>query len=98
MRSHFIVSYDIADPVRLRRVHKVVRDFGDGIQLSVYACQLTERDRATLESKLLEIIHQREDQILFVRLGPVVDNDDTPPRCNVLGRKLEPGRVRVLLY
>lgn len=98
MRSHFIVSYDIADPVRLRRVYKVVRDFGDGIQLSVYACQLTDKDRATLESKLLEIIHQREDQVMFIKLGPVVDNDDLPPRCNVLGRKLEPMKARVLLY
>lgn len=98
MRSHYIVSYDIADPTRLRRVYKTVRDFGDGIQLSVFACQLTDMDRASLESRLLDIINQREDQVLFVKLGPVADDGDTPPRCEVLGRKLSPGNVRVLVY
>jgi CRISPR-associated protein Cas2 len=99
MRSHYIVSYDIADPTRLRRVYKTMRDFGDGIQLSVFVCQLSDRDRATLECRLLDIINQREDQVLVVKLGPVADgDDDTPPRCEVLGRKLTPGNVRVLVY
>lgn len=98
MRSYYIVSYDIADPTRLRRVHRTLRDFGDGIQLSVFACQLTEKDRAVLECRLLEIIHQREDQVLFVKLGPVTEPDDAPPRCAVLGRKLSPGLVRAIVY
>ena len=98
MRSHYIVSYDISDPTRLRRVYKTMRDFGDGIQFSVFACQLSDRDRATLECRLLDIINQREDQIIFVKLGPVVDDGDVPPRCEVLGRRLTPGNVRVLVY
>lgn len=98
MRFHYIVSYDIADPTRLRRVHRTVRDFGDGIQLSVFACQLTDRDRAILECKLLDILNQREDQVIFIKLGLVAESDDTPPRCTVLGRKLDPGKVRVLVY
>ena len=98
MRSHYIVSYDIANPTRLRRVHRTVRDYGEGIQLSVFACQLTDSDRATLEGKLLDIVNQREDQVIFIKLGVVADSDDTPPRCTVIGRKLVPGPARVLVY
>ncbi len=98
MRYHYIVSYDISDPARLRRVYKTVRDYGEGIQLSVYACQLTDRDRATLECKLLDILNQHEDQVIFIKLGVVAESDDTPPRCTVLGRKLVPGNARVLVY
>lgn len=96
MRYHYIVSYDIADPTRLRRVHRTMRDFGDGIQLSVFACQLTDRDRAVLECRLLEVLNQREDQVIFFKLGQVTDDGEIP-RCNVLGRKLAPGFVRVLV-
>lgn len=33
-----------------------------------------------------------------MKLGPVVDDGDVPPRCEVLGRKLTPGNVRVMVY
>ena len=29
MRSRYAVAYDISDPKRLRRVHRVMRGFGD---------------------------------------------------------------------
>lgn len=98
MRSYYLVTYDIYDPARLRRVYKTMRDFGDGVQLSVFLCQLTDSDRAQLERRLLDIIHQREDQVLFVKLGPVASADDGPPRCDVIGRRLSPGTPRVLVY
>ena len=64
----------------------------------MFACQLTDRDRAVLESKLLDILNQREDQVIFIKLGLVAEFDDIPPRCKVLGRKLDPRKVRVLVY
>lgn len=98
MRSYYLVSYDIAEPRRLRRVFKTMRDFGDGIQLSVFLCQLTELDRATLERRLLETINQRQDQIIFVKLGAVEGPPTAPPRCEVLGRPLTPGFVRTIVF
>lgn len=98
MRSYYLVSYDIADPGRLRRIHKTMRDFGDGIQLSVFLCQLTDLDRATLERRLLEVLNQRQDQVLFVKLGPVDGPPTAPPRCEVLGRPLTPGFVRTIIF
>jgi len=99
VRSYYLVSYDICDPGRLRRVHKTVRDFGEGVQLSVFLCQLSDGDRAALERRLLDIIQQREDQVLFVKLGSVSGaSGDPPPRCEVIGRPLIPGSAHVLVF
>lgn len=86
MRHHYLVAYDICDPVRLRRVHRTVRDFGDPMQLSVFACELSALDRTVLETRLLDIIDATVDQVMFVRLGPVHRADEGPPGCHVLGR------------
>jgi CRISPR-associated protein Cas2 len=89
MRNHYLVSYDVRDPVRLRRVHKTVRDFGDALQYSVFACQLSKKDRAILEARLLEVLKPTEDQVMFVDLGRVARpedaDDEGPPRCAFLG-------------
>jgi len=97
MRRHFIVSYDIADPVRLRKVHKTLCDFGDGIQLSVFCCQLSKKDRALLEARLAKVIHHHQDQVIFVDLGECKRDQEGPPACEVLGRPLAPGYVRCVV-
>lgn len=76
MLSLYIVTYDISDPKRLRRVFKTMRNYGDHVQLSVFECQLSDKDLVILKDKLNEIIHRSEDQVLFVRLGPVPDQAD----------------------
>lgn len=70
MRNTYIVCYDICEPKRLRDVFKVMRGWGDHLQLSVFECRLTRADVVTLRAELAEIIDHREDQVLFVDLGP----------------------------
>jgi len=70
MRITYIVCYDICDPKRLREVFKTMRGWGDHLQLSVFECRLTRTELVTLKSELAEIINYREDQVLFVDLGP----------------------------
>lgn len=70
MRNSYIVCYDICDPKRLRQVYKTMRGWGDHIQYSVFECQLTKMDIARLRSTLTDIIHHKEDQVIFVDLGP----------------------------
>ncbi|HFE45168.1 MAG TPA: CRISPR-associated endonuclease Cas2 [Nannocystis exedens] len=98
MQSYYIVSYDISEPSRLRQVHKTVRDFGDGIQLSVYLCRLSKLDRALLERRLLDVIHQQQDQVIFIHLGAADTPPDRPPRCRILGRPLTPGAARSFVF
>lgn len=70
MRRSYLVCYDITDDKRLRRVFRTMRDWGDHLQYSVFECQLTAADLARCRHALSEIINHREDQVLFVDLGP----------------------------
>lgn len=70
MRNTYIVSYDIADPKRLRQVFKTMKAWGDHLQYSVFECQLRKVDFVHLRDELNDIIHHDEDQVLFVDLGP----------------------------
>lgn len=66
----FIVTYDIADQRRWRRVFKTMNGYGEWIQLSVFQCRLTRRRRAELETRLRELIKAGEDHMLLIDVGP----------------------------
>jgi CRISPR-associated protein Cas2 len=70
VRNTYLVCYDIANPYRLAKVHKTVRGFGDWLQFSIFECQMTPTDLARCRHRLSEIIDHRQDQVLFVDLGP----------------------------
>ncbi len=70
MRQTFLVTYDICDPKRLRRVFEIMRGYGDHLQLSVFRCDLSAQERVELRAQLVEVLHMEEDQVLFVDLGP----------------------------
>ncbi len=70
MRKHYLVTYDVSDAKRLRRVFKTMRGFGDHVQYSVFVCELSDRELVMLEDALERVINKREDQVLIVDLGP----------------------------
>jgi CRISPR-associated protein Cas2 len=70
VRNTYLVCYDISNDLRLRRVHKTMCGFGDRLQYSVFECKLSPADLARCKHALGTLIHAREDQVLFVDLGP----------------------------
>jgi len=70
VRNTYIVSYDISNDKRLRKVFKTMRDYGTHIQYSVFECQFTPTDLARCRAELGELINHAEDQVLFIDLGP----------------------------
>lgn len=76
MRHSYLVTYDIADEKRLRKVFKTMRNYGDHLQYSVFECQLTQTDLARCRRDLAAIIHHDQDQVLFVSLGPAEGRGD----------------------
>ena len=66
----FIVTYDIADQRRWRRVFRTLNGYGEWLQLSVFQCRLTSRRRAELETKLRELIKAGDDHVLLIDVGP----------------------------
>ncbi len=70
MRSIYLVCYDICDPYRLAKVGKTMLGFGDRVQYSVFECRMNREDLIRCQQRLTKIINAREDQVMFVNLGP----------------------------
>ncbi|MBD0865134.1 MAG: CRISPR-associated endonuclease Cas2 [Rhodobacteraceae bacterium] len=79
----YIVTYDIADQRRWRRVFKIMQGYGDWLQLSVFQCRLTARHRAELETRLRETVKNGEDHVLLVDVGPA---EQVKPAVTSIGR------------
>ena len=69
MRRSYLLCYDIADPRRLRRIHRVAKSYGEPWQYSVFYCVLSPIERVRLEQDLSAIINHVEDQVLIIDLG-----------------------------
>jgi CRISPR-associated protein Cas2 len=76
VRNTYLGCYDISNDLRLRRVHKTMCGFGDRLQYSVFECKFSTADLARCKHALGKLIHNREDQILFVDLGPAEGRGD----------------------
>ena len=66
----YVVTYDIGDAKRWRRVFKAMHGYGEWIQLSVFQCRLSRRRRAELETRLRELVKNAEDHVLLIDVGP----------------------------
>ena len=82
----YIVTYDIADDRRWRRVFKLMHGYGRWLQLSVFQCRLTARRRAEMARRLEEAIHGTEDHVLILDLGSA---DAVDPRVESLGKTFQ---------
>lgn len=76
MRKTYLVCYDVSNDLRRARVLKTMKGFGDHLQYSVFECQLNETGLARCRHALSLVIHHRDDQVLFVDLGPVEGRGD----------------------
>ena len=83
----WIVTYDVADPKRWRRVFRVMKERGEWLQLSVFQCRLSRRGMVELRAALAEIVNSNQDHVLFLDLGPA---DEVKPRVSSLGKSFEP--------
>jgi len=66
----YIVSYDISDNRRWRKVYKTMQGFGEWLQFSVFQCRLSGRRRAELETELRKLIKTEQDHALVIDIGP----------------------------
>jgi CRISPR-associated protein Cas2 len=69
LRRHFLITYDVSDDKRRTRLFQFLAGQGDHAQFSVFICDLTPAELATLRARTTEIINEREDQILVLDLG-----------------------------
>jgi len=65
----YLVTYDISDSKRLRRVFRILEGYGEWVQLSVFQCRLSKRRHQRLVAELETEIEPHEDHVLLFRLG-----------------------------
>lgn len=82
----YIVTYDIRDPKRWRRLFKAMEGRGEWLQLSVFQCRLSRRGLAEMTAALAEIIKHDEDHVVILDLGPA---DEVTPRVTSMGKRFE---------
>ncbi len=68
-RHRYLVSYDIRDPKRLRKVHKAMKAYGWPMHYSVFISDLDHIELIDLKFELGEVIHHGEDTVAFIDLG-----------------------------
>jgi len=55
-----LVSYDITDDKRRTKVAKILEDFGERVQFSVFECELTESQRKQLQKRLKRYVTDQD--------------------------------------
>jgi len=68
MKTLFMISYDIVDDKRRRRVQKVLEGFGARVQFSVFECLLAVSEYSSLKEKLAPVMDSACDSIRLYRL------------------------------
>jgi len=95
MRNRYIVAYDISDSKRLRRIFKKMHGFGDALQYSVFACDLSSKERVIMEEALTEIMNLKEDRVIIIDIGPAEGRGESVVRT--LGRQTKPKQREALV-
>ena len=83
----YIVTYDISDEKRWRRLFKVMHGYGEWLQLSVFQCRLTRARQAELVHLIEGILHHEKDHLLMLDIGPV---ENVQPRVLSIGKTFAP--------
>lgn len=86
MEHLYLVTYDISDQKRWRAVFKLMKGYGEWVQLSVFQCRLSRRRHAEMVATLDQIISHVTDHVLILDLGVA---DEVDPRVSSLGKTFD---------
>jgi len=77
----WLVAYDVTDARRLRRVFRLLRQWGVPVQYSVFECHLSDSEVERLAQALADALDEAADR---AHLYPLCGQ--CAPRARVLGR------------
>ncbi|HKQ08185.1 MAG TPA: CRISPR-associated endonuclease Cas2 [Blastocatellia bacterium] len=63
-----VVAYDVRDRRRLRRVAKMMEQYGSRVQFSVFECRLDKERMARLFADIKRAINRRQDKVTVITL------------------------------
>ena len=68
MYELYLIAYDIRHPARLRKLAKIVQDYGIRMQKSVFEAELLPSELQNMMRRMKSIINPSEDGIKIFRL------------------------------
>ncbi|MFV9692093.1 MAG: CRISPR-associated endonuclease Cas2 [Desulfobacteria bacterium] len=68
----YLVSYDIPDDKRRTKLAKIIKDFGDRVQYSVFECLLDKSLLDKMTDRIDKIIVEKEDSVRIYPLWRTV--------------------------
>ena len=78
---YMVISYDIEDDKRRTRIHRILKNFGQWVQYSLFECQLTRAQYLHLRHRLDNVIHKTKgDNLRFYFLC-----EDCQPKVERIG-------------
>ncbi len=80
----YIITYDISDPKRWRKVFRLLQGYGEHVQLSVFRCDVDPVQLVRLKAAVDRLINHEQDQVILLRMGPATPH--TLRDITVLGR------------
>ena len=70
MRKIYLVVYDITNQKRWSKIYKIMRGYGDHAQLSVFICNLSDKEYLMMTHDIDSIINHSDDKVMIADLGP----------------------------
>lgn len=64
-----VIAYDIPDDGRRNRLARLLRGYGERVQLSVFEAHLEPPLLALLKERVAKVIRHEEDSVRFYKLG-----------------------------
>ena len=61
----YMVTYDIADDTRRRRIQKILKGFGTRVQYSVFECEISESQYKELKTRVVAVMDGESDSVRF---------------------------------
>ena len=65
---NMIVAYDIAEPRRLNKVAKLIKDYGVRVQKSIFEVNVDDRRFDEMKARVEEVIEASEDGVKYFPL------------------------------
>lgn len=72
-KTHYLICYDIVDEKRWRKAFKLLKEYGNRVQYSVFHCELTDVKMAKLRVELDRCL-SKEDRLLIAPIAHLDSN------------------------
>ncbi len=72
-RRWYLVSYDVRDPLRLRKTHKLLKGYGVSLQFSVFRCRLNPRQLERLRWELEKVLAPEDGLLIAGMCATCID-------------------------